>query len=284
MSVVSRPPSGKFTVARMVCILFVFCAATVIASPAQTVTILASFAGANGANPQSSLVRATDGNFYGTTYAGGSGNSRMLGTVFKITPAGTLTTLHSFQGPFSDGSTPFASLVQGTDGNFYGTTASGGSIGIGTVFKMTPSGTLTILHSFSGADGALPESELVQASDGNFYGTTSQVGLNGVGTVFKITPAGTLTTLNSFAQGGRIQSLRRTGASHRRELLRDDLRRRDQQQLHWWLRHCLQNDPKWHPDHTAQLQRHGRRPSAGLDGASQQRELLRDYVRWRGQR
>ncbi len=199
MSVVSRLPSGKFTVARMVCILFVFCAATVIALPAQTVTILASFTGANGANPQSSLVRGTDGNFYGTTYAGGAND---LGTVFKITPSGTLTMLHSFQGPFSDGSTPFASLVQGTDGNFYGTTGSGGSFGIGTVFKMTPSGTLTILHSFSGADGAAPESELVQGSDGNFYGTTSQVGLNGVGTVFKITPGGTLTTLTSFGQSG----------------------------------------------------------------------------------
>ena len=100
MSVVSRPPSGKFTVARMVCILFMFCAATVIASPAQTFTNLGSFAGANGANPQSSLVRATDGSFYGTTYAGGSGNScgNGCGTVFKITPAGTLTSLHSFQG------------------------------------------------------------------------------------------------------------------------------------------------------------------------------------------
>ena len=199
MSVVSRPPSGKFTVARIVCILFVFSAATAIGSPAQTLTILTSFAGSNGSNPQASLVRNSDGNFYGTTYAGGTSG---LGTVFKITPAGTLTSLHTFQGLPSDGSTPFASLVKGTDGNFYGTTATGGSIGIGTVFKITPSGTLTLLHSFNGVDGDAPLSELVQGHDGNFYGTTSQVGLNGVGTVFKITPGGTLTTLTNFAQGG----------------------------------------------------------------------------------
>ena len=203
-----------------------------------------------------------------------------LGTVFKITPAGTLTTLHSFQGPFSDGSTPLASLVQGTDGNFYGTTATGGSIGIGAVFKMTPSGTLTILHSFNGADGDAPESELVQASDGNFYGTTSQVGPNGVGTVFKITPGGTLTTLNSFAQGGSNGSSPYGGLVQATDgnFYGTTYAGGTSSNCLWWLRHYLQNDPKWHPDHTAQLQRHGRLPSAGLDGASHRRELIRNNL------
>ena len=198
MRVANRRPSEKLGLAKTISILLMFCAATVIASPAQ-LTTLTSFTGTNGADPQSSLVRGTDGNFYGTTYEGGASG---FGTVFKITPSGTLTSLHSFQGPFSDGASPQARLIQSTDGNFYGTTAAGGSIGLGTVFKITPSGTLTILHSFSGSDGGLPLSELVRGSDGNFYGTTSQVGANGLGTVFKITPAGTLTTLNSFAQGG----------------------------------------------------------------------------------
>ena len=198
MRVVNSRSSGKFSAGTTIYLLFVFCAATVIASPAQ-LTTLASFSGSNGANPQASLVRGTDGNFYGTTYEGGTND---FGTVFKITPSGTLTSLHSFQGSPSDGGTPQARLVQGADGNFYGTTDSGGNSFVGTVFKITPGGTVTILHSFNGADGAFPESELLRASDGNFYGTTSQVGSNGVGTVFKITPGGTLSTLNSFAQGG----------------------------------------------------------------------------------
>ena len=198
MSVVRRPPSRKFTVAKVMCSLLVYCAATAIASHAQ-LTTLASFNGSNGATPMAGLVRGTDGNFYGTTYEGGTNS---LGTVFKITPAGTLTSLHSFQGPFSDGAFPSDNLIQSTDGNFYGTTSVGGSIGLGTVFKITPGGTSTILHSFSGADGDAPLSELVRASDGNFYGTTSQVGPNGLGSVFKITSAGTLTTLTGFVQGG----------------------------------------------------------------------------------
>jgi uncharacterized repeat protein (TIGR03803 family) len=199
MSVVSCPPSGKLSVAGLLGILILFCAATVIVSPAQTLTTLTSFNGTNGADVQSGLVRNSDGNFYGTTFSGGTNDE---GTVYKITPGGTLTTLHNFQGPFADGGFPLASLVQGTDGNFYGTTTIGGDGGIGTVFKITPGGTLGLVHSFNGIDGAAPESELVQANDGNFYGTTSQVGLNGLGTVFKITPGGTLTTLTNFVQGG----------------------------------------------------------------------------------
>jgi uncharacterized repeat protein (TIGR03803 family) len=115
----------------------------------------------------SGLILARDGNFYGTTYKGGPGD---CGTVFRIAPGGTLTTLHWFSG--SDGASPEASLVQGTDGNFYGTTEYGGASGFGTVFKMTPGGTLTTLHSFARTDGSLPIASLVQGTDGNFYGTT----------------------------------------------------------------------------------------------------------------
>ena len=179
---------------KMVCIVFGFCAATAIASPAQILTTLHNFAGppSDGADPYAGLVQASDGNFYGTTPQGGASDncSGGCGTIFKITASGALTTLHSFDG--SDGSFPYGGLVQATDGNFYGTT------GGGTVFKITPSGTLTTLYRFNGSDGSGPDG-LVQANDGNFYGTTGGGGANGDGTVFKITPSGTLTTLHSFA-------------------------------------------------------------------------------------
>jgi uncharacterized repeat protein (TIGR03803 family) len=128
-------------------------------------------------------VQGSDGNFYGTTEKGGV-NGPDPGTVFKITSSGTLTTLYSFF--FIDGWDPLAALVQGSDGNFYGTTVDGGQYEFGNVFKITPSGTLTILHTFVGADGALPYAGLVQGSDGNFYGTTSSGGANDAGTVFRL--------------------------------------------------------------------------------------------------
>jgi uncharacterized repeat protein (TIGR03803 family) len=101
-----------------------------------------------------------------------------------MTPSGTLTTLHSFDG--TDGSFPAASLVQATDGHFYGTTYYGGANGDGTVFKITPSGALTTLHSFDNMDGGNPSAALVQATNGKFYGTTSDGGANGDGTVFSL--------------------------------------------------------------------------------------------------
>jgi uncharacterized repeat protein (TIGR03803 family) len=159
----------------------------------------------DGTGPTGGLVQAPDGNFYGTT-SGVIGG----GTVFEITPTGTLTTLHDFDSQNGDGVVPNAGLVQGTDGSFYGTTFDGGAAGCcrGTVFKITPSGTLTTLHSFCSqgfpcADGANPYAGLVEGTDGNFYGTTTLGGTKESGTVFKITPSGTLTTLYSFgAQSG----------------------------------------------------------------------------------
>jgi uncharacterized repeat protein (TIGR03803 family) len=146
------------------------------------------------APPRARLVQGSDGDFYGTTFQGGASN---YGTVFKITPAGVLTTLHSFNK--TNGSYPVSELVQGIDGDFYGTTSAGGdNVFYGTVFKITPAGVLTTLHSFNLTNGSGPGGGLVQGSDGDFYGTTFQGGASNYGTVFKITPAGTLTTLHCF--------------------------------------------------------------------------------------
>jgi uncharacterized repeat protein (TIGR03803 family) len=149
----------------------------------------------DGANPYAGLVQATNGDFFGTTEDGGTGG---VGTVFKITPGGALTTLYSFcpQIGCTDGRYPYAGLVQASNGDFYGTTSEGGANNDGTIFEITPSGTLTTLYSFcseSGCtDGVHPSAALVQASNGDFYGTTNSGGAYGYGTVFEITPSGTL--------------------------------------------------------------------------------------------
>jgi uncharacterized repeat protein (TIGR03803 family) len=183
-------------------------------SPSGTLTTLYSFCSLyvepscpDGFWPWGGLVQATNGYLYGTT---GGGGTNGYGTVFKITPSGTLTTLYSFcaQSGCTDGFNPYGALVQATNGYLYGTTEGGGANGYGTVFKITPGGTLTTLYSFcaqSGCtDGENPYGALVQATNGYLYGTTEGGGANGnYGTVFKITPGGTLTTLYSFcAQSG----------------------------------------------------------------------------------
>jgi uncharacterized repeat protein (TIGR03803 family) len=172
-------------------------------SPAQTFTTLVNFNYTNGASPYfMSLVQGTDGNLYGTTESGGANGE---GTVFKVTPTGTLTTLYSFcaKTNCTDGSLPFGGLVLGTDGNFYGTTSLGGIIagdcatgGCGTLFKVTPAGKLTTLHSFDSTDGETPYGPLVQATNGNFYGTTQS------GNVYSITSGGTFTTVLAAGAGG----------------------------------------------------------------------------------
>ncbi len=184
-------------------------------SPAGVFTTLHSFTGSgtDGASPKAGLIQGSDGNFYGTTNSGG-GSYYCNGTVFQITPGGVLTTLHSFTQIGTDGSEPDAGLVQGSDGNFYGTTYTG-SNNFGTVFSITSSGEYTNLHSFSGSgmDGEHPEASLVQGSDGNFYGTTAAGGGSSSdgGTVFQITPAGNYTTLHSFTGIGLDGQFPRAG-------------------------------------------------------------------------
>jgi uncharacterized repeat protein (TIGR03803 family) len=174
-------------------------------TPAGKLTTLYSFCPQSGCpdgdEPYSGLVQATNGNFYGTTSAGGA-YSR--GTVFEITPAGILTTLYSFcpQSGCPDGNLPYAGLVQATNGNFYGTTNLGGANGVGTVFEITAKGKLTTLYSFCSqsacSDGKNPYAALVQARNGNLYGTATNGGNNGSGTVFEVTPGGKLTTVYRF--------------------------------------------------------------------------------------
>jgi uncharacterized repeat protein (TIGR03803 family) len=164
-------------------------------TPGGTLTTLVAFDYDNGANPSATLIQGNDGNFYGTTEDGGP---YTWGTVFKMSPSGNFTNLYSFTGG-SDGGSPVPGLVQAADGNFYGTTYSEGADGVGTVFEITPSGTLTTRYSFTGRDdGGNPWGALVQAADGNLYGTTQQYGTFGFGTVFQLAPTGLLTTVAQF--------------------------------------------------------------------------------------
>jgi uncharacterized repeat protein (TIGR03803 family) len=187
-------------------------------TPSGTLTTLYSFSGSDGKLPIGGLVQGIGGNFYGTTWQGGANAGSYGtggGTIFKVTPSGTLTTLYNFCSlpNCTDGEFPEAALIQASNGNFYGTTSGGGNDSSGgTVFKMTPSGTLTPLYSFcinpDCPDGYSPEAALIQATNGNLYGTTVDGGANGMGgTVFKITLSGALTTLHSFcSKGGSLCS------------------------------------------------------------------------------
>ncbi|HTZ97338.1 MAG TPA: choice-of-anchor tandem repeat GloVer-containing protein [Terriglobales bacterium] len=161
----------------------------------------------DGAQPLAGLLQARDGNFYGTTITGIENGQTTYGTVFKITPAGYLTTLHVFDS-INNGIYPLGTLIQATDGDLYGTTGGGGtddcSDSCGTIFKMTLQGVLTTVHVFDYSDGDQPIAGLIQAVDGNFYGTTNNGGNStncaaGCGTIFKMSAAGDLTTLHSFA-------------------------------------------------------------------------------------
>jgi uncharacterized repeat protein (TIGR03803 family) len=171
-----------------------------IVNPPTYLTTLCSFSGTTGTNLGSApmaIIQGTDGNFYGTTNAGGTADN---GTVFRMAAGGSLTTLWSFKGG-TDGAVPQAPIVQGTDGNFYGTTSADGTVdyGYSALFKITPTGTLTTARAFIAQSSGLGTSlasclngGVVQGSDGNFYGTTYS-------SVFKMTPGGTVTTLFSNA-------------------------------------------------------------------------------------
>jgi uncharacterized repeat protein (TIGR03803 family) len=193
-----RKISGPFGAVAGITALMGMMLAAAIPAPAQTFKTLADFNWANGASPYyMSLVRGSDGNLYGTDWAGGSNNS---GTVFRLTPAGQLSTLYGFcaQTNCSDGEHPGAGLLLANDGSLYGTTYEGGTSSCGTVFRISSPGALTTLLSFDSTNGANPVAGVIQATDGNLYGTTTYGGPNGYGTVFRITPQGSLTTLHSF--------------------------------------------------------------------------------------
>jgi uncharacterized repeat protein (TIGR03803 family) len=182
-------------------------------TPSGVLTVLYNFCSqpscTDGTYP-GPIILATDGNFYGTTQGGGIAGSCSnygCGTVFKITAGGAFTVLHSFSG--ADGAYP-TGLIEGSDGNLYGTTGGGGSgsacPGCGTIFKMSSGGALSTLHNFNRSDGTSPTG-LVQATDGHLYGTTASGGkynpgfcepYGGCGTIFKATTGGAFTSLHSF--------------------------------------------------------------------------------------
>jgi uncharacterized repeat protein (TIGR03803 family) len=191
----SRRPAlrGRFGYTAVLAVVTTICLAA--GATAQTYQVLKAFP-TEGEHPQAGLIQGTDGNLYGTTPQGGEGGH---GTIFKLDADGTtLTTLHDFVG--AAGGSPHAALIQGADGNLYGTTFFGGS-GYGTVFKLDTGGvTFTTLHSFSSFDGANPYAGVVQGTDGKLYGTTNAGGAGSVGTIFSVGADGTaFSTLHHFA-------------------------------------------------------------------------------------
>jgi len=168
---------------------------------------LHSFDITDGVNPYGALLFASDGNFYGTTNAAGACTTvgAGCGTVFRISPQGDFKTLYNFclETGCPDGEFPVGGLIEGSDGNFYGTTNAGGNSicpggGCGTIYRITPSGALTTLHRFNNTDGAYPAPALVEVRKGLLYGTTAAGGANNDGTVFSITANGFLTTRHTF--------------------------------------------------------------------------------------
>jgi uncharacterized repeat protein (TIGR03803 family) len=175
---------------------------------AGTASVIHSFAGSDGENPEGTLIIGADGALYGTTLQGGSGNR---GVVYKITTTGTFTALYSFPGlnAFNDaglatnttGANPRAALLLAADGNYYGTTYQGGANGNGTVFRMTPAGVVTTLHAFTGpalGGGGFPLGAVMQDSAGNFYGTTERGGYLGRGSAWRLDGAGVFQLLHGF--------------------------------------------------------------------------------------
>lgn len=175
---------------------------------AQTETVLYNFCSvsgcADGGFPEASLIRDSSGNLYGITFLSGANGK---GTVYKVSPDGVETVLHSFGATSTDGTYPEAGLVMDSKGNLYGTTYDGGaygysrfSEGYGTIFKISPDGTETILYNFGAtkASGASPIAGLVMDAKGNLYGTTAGGGKYGQGTIYKLTPTGTETALYNF--------------------------------------------------------------------------------------
>jgi uncharacterized repeat protein (TIGR03803 family) len=180
---------------KLVFVLFV----AAIAAQAQTYTPIYNLGSTAGdpMNPQpfSFMSQGRDGRIFSTTQVGGAHNT---GAGYAITTSGVVTVLHSFD-PYPAPTAPWSGLALGLDGNYYGTTSSGGAHAVGTVFKLTDAGVYTTLWDFTGsADQGTPEAPLVLGADGNLYGTTDGVYSGQYGTAFKITPKGALTTIHVF--------------------------------------------------------------------------------------
>jgi uncharacterized repeat protein (TIGR03803 family) len=161
-----------------------------------TFKLLYDFTESAGCGP-SPILQATDGNFYGTTWGGGTYG---VGTVFKVTRTGVYTTLYNFNSAKNGPSSPEGNLVQASNGNFYGVTTYGGPNYAGGIFECTATGELKNLYAFSSAagfDNDVPQ--LIQATDGNLYGTATSGGTEGSGAIFKMTLAGAYSTIYSFS-------------------------------------------------------------------------------------
>jgi len=174
-------------------------------APDGTETVLYAFKGfMRGTLAPLGLVRDEAGNLYGATQVGGSHNCQYgCGTVFRLALDGTMTVLHTFKGG-SDGEMPEANLLLDNRGNLYGTTLEGGAHSRGTVFRIAPNGTESVLYAFCAqtncTDGESPQSALIADKEGNLYGTTIMGGNSAGGTVFRLAPDGTETVLYSFCQ------------------------------------------------------------------------------------
>ena len=170
-------------------------------APDGATAVLTTFAGgADGAYPESDLIQATDGSFYGATTRGGAAD---VGTVFRVTASGARTILYSFTGDV-DGAEPLRGVVQANDGKLYGIARTGGSAGGGVIYQITTAGAFTVLYSFtpSGANPYNSYGDLALGSDGNLYGVTYQGGTSGAGTIFRSTLNGSVAVLYNFTGGG----------------------------------------------------------------------------------
>jgi uncharacterized repeat protein (TIGR03803 family) len=173
-------------------------------TPTGTVTGRFTFDGTDGAYVSAGLTLALGGDFYGAASQGGSFG---FGTVFKVAPGGAVTTLYNFTNG-ADGAYPSAPPIQGVEGNFYGNASSCAGLPpgnecipfdtSGSIYKITPEGAFSVLHTFSGPDGINPFGQLAQGTDGYLYGTTLDGGAHGVGTIFKISTEGDFTLLYTF--------------------------------------------------------------------------------------
>lgn len=220
---VPRPASWRLALPALLALAWIVSTPTVRSQDVAAEKLLSSLSGPRGdeggAVPLSPVVQGRDGNFYGTSAETIRAGSPAGGTVYRVTPAGEFTVLHYINsggldtspGAVSEGKSPAGPLIQGTDGNFYGTTSGAASplfygsapARPGTVFKVTPDGAFTTLHVFAAAtDGSSPTSGVIQAADGNFYGTATAGGAGGYGVIFKLTPEGLFTILHAFAGDG----------------------------------------------------------------------------------